>query len=112
MKASLIKLLNASKLNYLVNGEPNFCLNSTINISIVGVISEALMLATKQYCGISNGSACTSKSYSPSYVLTAMGLPDDRIENSIRISWGPDIEKEKMEVEFRELLKVAEEMAK
>lgn len=112
LKTSLLKLLNDSKLNYLVNGDPKFCLNSTINICIPGVVSEALMLATKQYCGISNGSACTSKSYTPSYVLTAMGLPIARIENSIRISWGPDTEKDIMEVEFRKLLDVAKEMVK
>ncbi len=112
LKTSLLELLNDSKLNYLVNGDQKYCLNSTINICIVGVVSEALMLATKQYCGISNGSACTSKSYLPSYVLTAMGLPIDRIESSIRISWGPDVEKEKVAVEFKELLDVAKEMVK
>lgn len=112
LKTSLLELLNDSKLNYLVNGDQKYCLNSTINICIVGVVSEALMVATKQYCGISNGSACTSKSYLPSYVLTAMGLPIDRIESSIRISWGPDVEKEKVAVEFKELLDVAKEMVK
>ena len=69
-----------------------------MNVAIDGVVSEALMIATKQFCGISNGSACTSQSYSLSYVLTAMGLKESRIENSLRISWGAtsdigDVEK-------------------
>ena len=54
----------------------------------VSFVQQALMLSTKQYCGISNGSACNSKSYEPSYVLTAMGIPTEKIENTVRISWG------------------------
>ena len=72
-----------------------------------GVSSEALMIMTKQYCSISNGSACTSKSYAPSYVLKAMGLPIEKIESSLRISWGPDTKLESVEKEFSELLKTA-----
>ncbi|MBR6671183.1 MAG: cysteine desulfurase DndA, partial [Ruminococcus sp.] len=49
---------------------------------------EAIMLATRKYCAVSNGSACNSNSYKPSYVLSAMGLSTDRIECAIRISWG------------------------
>ena len=48
------------------------------------------MISTKQFCGISNASACTSRSYSLSYVLQAMGLEEERIESSLRISWGAD----------------------
>ncbi len=110
LKSILLSLLEKSKLNYLVNGDQNYCLNSTINIYIEGVASEALMLATKQYCGVSNGSACTTKNYSPSYVLTAMGLPTERIGSSIRISWGPGIDKKELEDEFAKLLDVAKEM--
>ena len=62
------------------------------------------MLATKQYCGISNGSACNSRFYTPSYVLTAMGLPEEQIENSIRISWGADTDSNKLQEEFEKLL--------
>ena len=61
---------------------------NTLNVSFKGVSSEALMLATRQYCAVSNGSACNSHSYKPSYVLTAMGLDENRIESAIRISWG------------------------
>ena len=48
-----------------------------LNFSVPGVDSEALLLAIKDIAAVSNGSACTSQSYSPSHVLTAMGLPDD-----------------------------------
>ena len=62
------------------------------------------MLATKKYCGVSNGSACNSRSYEPSYVLKSMGLPEDQIENSIRISWGAGTDTDKLKEEFENLL--------
>jgi cysteine desulfurase len=52
-----------------------------------GVDSEALMVAAKDVVALSNGSACTSRSYAPSHVLLAMGLAPGAIEQSIRISW-------------------------
>lgn len=90
IKNRIIKLFDESGLKYEINGDQRFCIDTTLNVAIDGVISEALMISTKQFCGISNGSACTSQSYSLSYVLTAMGLDEGRIENSLRISWGPD----------------------
>lgn len=66
------------------------------------------MLSSKQYCSVSNGSACTSKSYSPSYVLKAMGIPVEDIESSIRISWG----SETNETEFRDNINKMIEIAK
>jgi len=73
--------------------------------------SEALMLSAKQYCAISNGSACTSKSYDPSYVLIAMGIPVDRIESSVRISWGPGSNKDDIINNLKKMLCVAKELA-
>ena len=68
------------------------------------------MISSKQYCGISNGSACTSKSYSPSYVLTAMGIPEDQIESSIRVSWGHGVQIEDVLNSFIGLINVAKQM--
>ena len=73
-------------MKYRINGSQDHCVNTTLNVCLDGVSSEALMISSKQYCGVSNGSACTSKSYSPSYVLVAMGIPKEQIESSIRIS--------------------------
>ena len=71
IKNKLLKLLKDSGITYKLNGDPQWCVPTTINVSFIGVSSEALMLATKQYCGVSNGSACTSSNYSHSHVLTA-----------------------------------------
>ena len=65
------------------------------------------MLSSKNYCGISNGSACTSSNYSPSYVLSAMGISEDNIDQSIRLSWGKNVDIEDVRVNFKELLNVA-----
>ena len=104
IRGSLINALNESGVNYLFNGDQNYCIPSTLNICFNGVVSEALMLTTKQFCSVSNGSACTSNSYAPSYVLTAMGLPVDRIESSIRFSWGAKTDMEEYYTGFANLL--------
>ena len=100
----ILQLLKESSTSYRINGDLQYCIHNTLNMCFDGVSSEALMLATKQYCGISNGSACNSHSYSPSYVLTAMGLPEERIESSIRVSWGPLTDIQLVEIEFGRLL--------
>ncbi len=90
IRQSIIKKLEMSGLDYTINGNDEYCIPSTLNVSFAGVNSEALMLATRQYCSISNGSACNSNSYELSYVLKAMGLEDDSIRSSVRLSWGYD----------------------
>ena len=111
MKERAMELLDASELSYAVNGDPGYCLPNTLNVCLHGVSSEALMIATKQYCAVSNGSACTSTDYTPSYVLAAMGLSAERIASSIRISWGADTDRERFSEEFAKLLTVARGIA-
>lgn len=110
IKKALFEALEASGIEYEINGNQNFCVPSTLNICFNGVSSEALMLSTKQYCGISNGSACNSKSYEPSYVLTAMGIPLEKIESSMRISWGANSDLGDVVDSFKKLLTVAKEL--
>lgn len=110
LKEIVLRELSNSGLKYEINGNPTYCVPNTINFSIDGISSEALMLASKQYCGISNGSACNSHDYSASYVLTSMKLNPDRIESAVRISWGPNIATEVFAASIHELLSVAKEM--
>lgn len=107
IKTALLDLLNESGLSYSFNGDQEYCLDSTVNLCLQGVSSEALMLSTKEYCSISNGSACTSKSYEPSYVLKAMGISNEQIEDSIRISWGADTDLDEFKKQFSKLLEMA-----
>lgn len=106
-KEAVLKLFQNSGLNYEINGNQDFCMPNTLNISVLGVESEALMLSSKQYCGISNGSACTSHDYRPSYVLTAMGLDEERITSAIRISWGAKTDTDELIKNLSELIEVA-----
>jgi cysteine desulfurase len=111
IKQAILSVLEESGLKYQVNGNQNVCVSNTLNIAIEGVSSEALMISSKQYCGISNGSACTSSNYSPSYVLVAMGLDISRIESSLRLSWGAASSLDEIVDNFKKLLDVAKMMA-
>ena len=110
IREMLIEMLDKSGVKYRINGDIDYIISSTLNIQIEGVSSEALMLSSKQYCGISNGSACTSSSYSPSYVLVAMGMSEDEIDQSIRLSWGKNTDVEELRKNFGKLLEVAKEL--
>ncbi|PHS71160.1 MAG: cysteine desulfurase DndA [Cycloclasticus sp.] len=68
-----------------VNGKN--ALPNVLNISIPDISSEAAIVVLKELVAISNGSACTSSSYTPSHVLEAMGLDEAEIRQAIRISW-------------------------
>ena len=59
-----------------------------LNLSFDHVESEALMLALKDVVAVSSGSACTSASLEPSYVLRAMGVDEDRAHASVRFGVG------------------------
>ncbi len=110
LKNLVMSLFDQSGLEYHTNGDQNYCVNNTVNICIPGVMSEALMISSKQYCSISNGSACTSESYAPSYVLSAMGVPEDEIECSVRISWGPDTSSEELADNLKHLIETAKQI--
>ena len=110
-KDVILNLIKESGIKYKINGNQEFCMPNTLNVSFVGVESEALMLSSKQYCAISNGSACTSNSYSPSYVLKAMGLDEERISSAVRISWGANMNTNELIKQMAGLINVAQTLA-
>jgi cysteine desulfurase len=71
-----------------INGNPNSRLPHVTNMSFKHVEGEGLMMTFNQEIGLSSGSACTSASLEPSYVLVAMGLGDDLAHSSLRFSLG------------------------
>lgn len=111
IKECILNELVNSGVKYKIVGQQEYCVSSTLSVTFEGVMSEALMLSSKQYCGISNGSACTSKSYSPSYVLVAMGIPEEEIESTVRLSWGGNSDEESVRNNIRELLSVVKSMS-
>lgn len=71
-----------------VNGNKDHRMPHVTNISFKHVEGEGLMMTFNQNIAVSSGSACTSASLEPSYVLVAMGLGDDLAHSSIRFSLG------------------------
>lgn len=80
-------LSSLSTLGAELNGDPDHNVPHIVNASIPGVDAEALMLALKPFAAFSNGSACTSHSYTSSHVLNAMGYAEERVAGAIRLSW-------------------------
>ena len=70
-----------------VNGSLEHRLPGNLNVSFAYVEGEALMMAIKDVA-VSSGSACTSASLEPSYVLRAMGVSEDLAHSSIRFGVG------------------------
>jgi cysteine desulfurase len=90
----LLKLRNrlhegiSSKLeDAYLNGHPIHRLPGNLNISFAFVEGEGLMMGIKDVA-VSSGSACTSASLEPSYVLKALGLGDELAHSSIRFGLG------------------------
>lgn len=71
-----------------VNGSVEHRMPHVTNISFKHVEGEGLMMTFNQDIAVSSGSACTSASLEPSYVLVALGLGDDLAHSSIRFSLG------------------------
>src|SRR3546814_19750189 len=70
-----------------VTGHATQRIAGNLNLAFEGVDAEALMRAMPGLA-VSSGSACTSAAVEPSYVLTALGLPEARARSSIRLAVG------------------------
>jgi cysteine desulfurase len=70
-----------------INGDVDKHLPGVINVSIAFVEGESLIMSLKDLA-ISSGSACTSASLEPSYVLRALGLNDELAHSSLRFAFG------------------------
>lgn len=80
----------------ILNGSLEHRLPGTLNMSFAYVEGESLLMGLKEVA-ISSGSACTSASLEPSYVLRAMGLDDELAHSSLRITIGRFTTKEEVD---------------
>jgi len=71
----------------VLNGHPEQRLPGNLNISFASVEGESLLMGLRDIA-LSSGSACTSASLEPSYVLKAVGVSDDMAQSSIRFGIG------------------------
>lgn len=82
-------------LNRLLDGIPGLRMNGSetsripgnLNLTFPAATAQALMAACPDLC-VSTGSACSSAEVEPSYVLRALGLPDDEAARTLRIGVG------------------------
>ena len=79
--------IEARVTDTVLNGSLEHRLPGSLNLSFAYVEGEALMMALKDVA-VSSGSACTSASLEPSYVLRAMGVPVEMAHTSIRFGLG------------------------
>ncbi|MFT6331983.1 MAG: cysteine desulfurase [Lentimonas sp.] len=70
-----------------LNGDKNHRYVGNINFSFAGIEGESMIMALKDLA-VSSGSACTSSSLEPSYVLHSIGVEDDLAHTSIRFGIG------------------------
>jgi cysteine desulfurase len=83
LETSLMKIEEA-----YINGSTQHRLPHVTNISFKYVEGEGLLMGFNKDIAVSSGSACTSASLEPSYVLKALGLGDDLAHSSLRFGLG------------------------
>ncbi|MEE9373611.1 MAG: IscS subfamily cysteine desulfurase [Saprospiraceae bacterium] len=88
-----------------INGNVDHRMPHVTNISFKHVEGEGLMMTFNQNIAVSSGSACTSASLEPSYVLIALGLGDDLAHSSIRFSLGRFTTDEEIDIAIDMLTK-------
>ena len=89
LRDSLYQELKSSIPKTTLNGHPVKRLPTTLNLGVECVEGESIMINLDlQGVAISTGSACSSGSLEPSHVLTAMGIPHEKVHGSLRFSFG------------------------
>ncbi|XP_014260019.1 probable cysteine desulfurase, mitochondrial [Cimex lectularius] len=83
----LIQKISGSLTHVVRNGDPVHTYPGCVNLSFAFVEGESLLMALKDVA-LSSGSACTSASLEPSYVLRAIGADEDLAHSSIRFGLG------------------------
>jgi cysteine desulfurase len=92
-----------------INGSETHRLPNNLNMSFAYVDSESLLIGMHDVA-LSSGSACTSASLEPSYVLKALGSPDDLAHSSIRFGLGRFTTEEEVDYVARRVGEVVQKL--
>jgi len=87
LSAKFLKAMHDEVTHIVLNGDAEQRYHGNLNISFACVEGESMIMAIKELA-VSSGSACTSASLEPSYVLRAIGVGEDMAHTSIRVGFG------------------------
>jgi cysteine desulfurase len=104
LREKLWKGLSAELDELHLNGHPTERIPGNLNVSFAYVEGEALMMGIKDLA-VSSGSACTSASLEPSYVLRALGVKEEFAHSSIRFGLGRFTTSEEIDYAITRIVK-------
>jgi len=93
-----------------INGSLEHRLPHNLNVSIADVEAEALMMNLRGVMAVSSGSACSSATLEPSYVLRAMGVSDELAYASVRFGLGRSTTQAEIDVAIEAIAQQAREL--
>jgi len=97
LRETFLEALDSEVGRFEVRGNPDEYLPNTLNLAFPGIDGEDCLLALDlEGVSASSGSACTAGSLEPSHVILAMGYEHDDARRSVRFSFGPTTEREKL----------------
>ncbi len=98
------KIIQTELEEVYVNGDFEKRIPGNMNISFAHVEGEGLMMGIKELA-VSSGSACTSASLEPSYVLRALGVEEEMAHTSLRIGVGRFTTEKEIEIAAQKIIK-------
>lgn len=101
--------ITGSLPNVYLNGDYRQRIPGNLNFSFAYVEGEGLMMGIKDLC-VSSGSACTSASLEPSYVLKALGVGEDLAHTSLRIGFGRFTSEEEVREAAKQIIKAVQKL--
>jgi cysteine desulfurase len=104
LQERMLKGLNDKLTEIVVNGDLEHRIPGNLNISFAYVEGESLMMGIKGL-SVSSGSACTSASLEPSYVLRALGVEEEMAHTSLRIGLGRFTTEQEVDTAVDELVR-------
>src|SRR5258708_1646169 len=104
LRERFYKRINDRLAEVYLNGDLKQRLPGNLNLSFAYVEGEGLMMGIKDL-SVSSGSACTSASLEPSYVLRALGVEEDMAHTSLRIGLGRFTTEQEVDTAVDELVR-------
>lgn len=95
-----------------LNGHATQHVANYLNVSFLGERANSIIAAIKQVAAVSSGSACNSHHPAPSHVLSALGLSENLVSNTVRLSFGRYTTQDHIEILLKHLAMVLKEKKK